>query len=592
MVALPLAEIGARALGGGIPGAGPFVQHLTLWVAFLGAALAAREGKLLALATGAFLPRRARTPVEAAVAAVGAAVAALLCRASLELVLVERQAGSEVAVGLATWIAQLALPISFALIALRLVWRAGAGAPAELVGAGAPPPASPRARWTARAIAVLGLLAGAALGHWPQLAESKPAWPALAILIGAAALGMPLFALLGGAALALFLAAGVPIAAVPVETYRLAVSPTLAAIPLFTLAGFLLAEGQASVRLLRVFRALFGWMPGGTAVVCALLCAFFTAFTGGSGVTILALGALLFQALRADGYRAPFALGLLTAAGSLGLLFPPSLPLILFGIVAQTPIEDLFLAGLIPGALLVALTCAWGVREGLVTRAGGAPFAWREAGGALWGAKWELLVPAVALGALFSGRATVVEAAALTALYVFVAQCIIQRDLPFGRLLPVVVHCVVVLGGVLVILGVAMGFSSYLVDAQVPAQLVAWARSEIGSRFVFLLALNLFLLVVGCLMDMFSAIVVVVPLIAPLGVEFGVDPVHLGILFVANLELGYMTPPVGMNLFLSSYRFERPLGEIVKATLPMLLIRAAGVLAITYWAGLSLALVR
>nr|XP_061799088.1 C4-dicarboxylate TRAP transporter large permease protein DctM-like [Nerophis lumbriciformis] len=565
MAVLPLAEMISRAaFGRGLPGSGPFVQHLTLWVGFLGAALAAGEGRLLELATGTFLPAgRPREIAKAFSGAVGAGVSAMLCRASLDLVLIERQAGTEVA-GLPTWIAQAVLPISFAAIALRLAWRAGEG-------------------WPARAVAAVGLAVGIWFGQMPYLLEFRPAWPALVVIVGATLLGGPIFVALGGAAIFLFLSDGVPIAAVPAETYRLAVSPTLAAIPLFTLTGFLLAEGKASERLVGVFRALVGWIPGGTAVVAAVVCAFFTVFTGGSGVTILALGGLLFQALQADGYRERFSLGMLTASGSLGLLLPPALPLILYGIVAQVPIKDLFIGGMVPGLLLVALVAGWGVREGLRSKAGRTPFSGREALAAVWLGKWELLLPIFLLVAIFSGLATLVEAAALSALYAFAVQTFIHRDLHLTRDLPGVLRrCVVLVGGVLIILGVAMGLTSYLVDADVPTVVLDLMQSHVSSPLVFLLILNVFLLLVGCLMDIFSATVVVVPLIVPLGAAFGIDPIHLGIIFVANLELGYLTPPVGLNLFLASYRFERPLLTIYRAAVPMLVILGLGVLLITY----------
>ena len=369
----------------------------------------------------------------------------------------------------------------------------------------------------------------------------------------------------------------------PAATYELVVSPTLPAIPLFTLAGFLLAEGRCSERLLGVFRAWFGWVPGGTAVVCVLVCAFFTAFTGGSGVTILALGGLLYPALLKDGFRKEFSVGVLTASGSLGLLFPPALPLILYGIVAQVPVPDLFLGGILPGFLLVGLVVVWSLREGWVRRAPKASFRWSEAGRALWEAKYELMVPVVAIVSLFSGLATVVESAAVTSLYCLFVQVVVHRDLRLIRDVPgVLVKCLSLLGGVLIILGVAMGLTSWLVDAQVPASLLDWAQEHISSKLVFLLVLNLFLLLVGCLMDIFSATVVVVPLIVPLAAAFGVDPVHLGIIFIANLELGYLTPPVGLNLFLSSYRFERALLDVYRDVFPMLVLRAAGVLLVTY----------
>ena len=574
MMLLPLAEAVSRSFfTRGIPGSATFVQHLTLWVAFLGAALAAREGKLLALATGEFLPAgRLGSVARVFAGGVGAAASILLMRASIDLLVVERQAGTALPLGIPVWVTQLALPVSFALIALRLVLRAAPG-------------------WRGRSWAATGVLAGLAIGQYPSMIEGSAAWPWLLLLALATLSGSPIFGALGGAAVLLFLADGVPAAAVPVETYRLTVSPTLPAIPLFTLAGFLLAQGEASARLLRVFRALFGWMPGGTAVVTAVLCAFFTVFTGGSGVTILALGGLLFQALRADRYRERFSLGLLTASGSLGLLFPPALPLILYGIVAQISIRDLFIGGLLPGVLLVALIAGWGVREGLTSGASRQQFDRREAVRAVWRAKWELLLPVLVLVAIFGGFATLVEASALTALYALFSQTVVHRDIGWKKdLFGVIVECVVLVGGVLIILGVAMGLTSYMVDAQIPARIVEWAQDSISSPLLFLLGLNIFLILVGCLMDIFSAIVVVVPLIVPLGAAFGIDPVHLGIIFIANLELGYLTPPVGLNLFLAAYRFDRPLLKVWRAALPMLVILGIGVILITYVPWLTLGL--
>ena len=577
MVLLLSAEMVARALGTGVPGSVPLVQHLTLWVAFLGAALAASEDKLLALATPTFLPEGLWRNVSKIFSlTVGAGVTALLFRASYEFLKVEKEFGDEVALGLPVWVALLVLPVAFGLIALRLIGQAG-------VGEG-------RRRWIGWGCATAGLLVGAWLGHLAMLSEADPdlvvigsVTPWLLLLGVAMLLGTPIYAVLGGAAVLLFIHDMVPISAVPVETYRLAVSPTLPAIPMFTLTGFLLAEGKSSERLVAVFRAFFGWIPGGTAVAAAVVCAFFTIFTGGSGVTILALGGLLFQALQSEGYRENFSLGLLTASGSLGLLLPPALPLILYGIVAGVPITDLFLGGLVPGILLVALVAAWGVREGKRSGARRTAFGLGTVGRAVWLAKWELFLPIFLLVAIFSSYATVVEASALGALYALVIQCFINRDLSVRRDLPRVVRqCVVLVGGVLIILSVAMGLTSYLVDAQVPSQLLALVQGHIQSPLVFLLVLNIFLLLVGCLMDIFSATVVVVPLIVPLGVAFGIDPIHLGIIFIANLELGYLTPPVGLNLFLASYRFERPLLTVYRAAVPMLIILGLGVLLITY----------
>jgi C4-dicarboxylate transporter, DctM subunit len=621
MVLLPLAEIvSRRVFSRGIPGSGPIVQHLTLWVGFLGAAIAARDGKLLALATGTFIPPGIwRRAADIFAAAFGAGAAVILAIGGWQMTMIEREAGTNIGADIQAWVAQLVLPVAFALIAIRLVWRPGFNSlnPATHVDTHEPEATDARLNgsrsgneglpttsadlsgdsnatrraslsgarsiWIDRAFASIGLLGGVLLTRVPSLIEGHSLVPIWIIIVVAAFAGTPLFAILGGAAALLFMHDGVTPATVLVETYSLSVSPTLPAIPLFTLAGFLLAEGHASERLLRVFRALFGWIPGGTAVVCAVLCSFFTVFTGGSGVTILALGGVLFPALLRDGYRERFALGLLTASGSLGLLLPPALPLILYAVVAQIPIEDIFIGGILPGILLTSMVAAWGVREGIQSGAGRYPFRSREAVASLWAAKWELAIPVLVLVAMFSGLATAVEAAALTALYALIVQALIHRDLSLRRDLPrAFTECVTVIGGVLIILGVAQGFTSYLVGAQVPAMLVEWVRAHITSRLMFLLVLNLFLLGVGWLMEIFAAIVVVVPLIVPLGAAFGIHPVHLGIIFIANLELGFLTPLVGLNIFLASYRFKRPVLEVCVAALPMMAILGLGVLVITY----------
>ena len=571
MALLVASELAVRQVGGtGVPGALPILQHLTLWLGFLGAAYAAREGKLLAIASSALFPAgawRAAATIFAGI--VGSAVSILLARAALEMVRLDREAGGEVALGIPIWVAELVLPLAFTVLALRLAWMA-----------------SPL--WRGRAVAALGLIAGLLLGQYPLWTEGAPKLAGLVVLLLGAIAGAPLFVLLGGAAVWLFLTDGVPITAVPIESYRLAVHPTLPSIPLFTLTGFLLAESKAAIRLLALFRAAVGWLPGGTAVVTAVLCAFFTTFTGGSGVTILALGALLFQTLSAERYRERFSLGLLTSSGALGLLYPPALPLIFYGIVAKVPIPDLFKAGILPATLMVVAVAAWGLREGRRSGIGGQPFAWGELLRATWLAKWEIGLPVVILALMLSGRATAVEAAGASVVYAAVVGLAIHRDISWRRLPHVLRECVLVVGGVLLILGVALGLTSYLVDAEVPMHLLAWAQENIHSQWVFLLGLNLLLLVVGCLMDIFSAIAVVVPLIVPLALAFGVDPSHLGIIFIANLGLGFLTPPVGVNLFLASYRFERPMSEIIRAVLPFLIILAAGVLVITYVPWLTL----
>ena len=565
IIVLPLSEVVLRRFfNTGVPGAAPFTSHLTVVVGLVGAAIAAREGKLLALATGTMVPEGRPRHIAAVLAAfVGSLVTTILALGGLRLLEVHYQAGKQIALGVPIWVADLAFPLALGIIALRLVWMASAS-------------------MKGRTLAALGIAAGAWFSTHPELLLDQSIWPWMVVLVGAAILGMPIFALIGGAAVILFLVQGDSPANAIIGSYDQLTSTDLPAIPLFTLAGFLLAEGQASNRLLRLFRAYFGWAPGGTAVVAAILCAFFTLLTGGSGVTILALGGLLLPALLADGYSERFSLGLLTAAGSLGLLFPPSLPLILYGIVAEVPIGDLFIGGFLPGTLMLGALALLGVREGL--RAGSArrPFTIREAFAATSSAKWELVLPVVIVGSLLAG-ATTVQSAALAALYTLIVQRFVQRDLAgFSDVRRAMSHSITLVGGILIILAVAVGFTTYLIDAQVPARLADWARENIHSKWLFLLGLNAFLIAVGGLMDIFSAIIVVVPLVVPIATHFQVNPIHLGIIFVANSELGYLTPPVGENLFVASYRFNKPVLHLARAMLPMYVILLIGVLLITY----------
>ena len=373
--------------------------------------------------------------------------------------------------------------------------------------------------------------------------------------------------------------------------YRIVVSPTLPTIPLFTLAGYILAESGASRRMIDVFSSTFGWIKGGTPVMVVLLCGFFTALTGGSGVTILALGGLLYPLLRKSGYSELFSLGLITVSGSLGLLFPPSLPAFIYSVTAGVSVKDVFIAGLIPGTLLVTFVAGWAIFRGEKERIKVRSFQWDSIVKSLWIAKWELIIPILILYGVFGGFTTLVETAAITVVYILIIETLIYRDLPLNSLPKIVVDCATLVGGVLIILGVAMGVTSYLVDAQIPMHLLSWVKETISSKYIFLLLLNGLLLLVGCMMDIFSAIIVIVPLISPLGHYFGVDPVHLAIIFIANLELGFLTPPVGMNLFLAAYRFDKSMPLIYKATLPFFVIRFLVVLLITYLPIISLGLI-
>jgi len=565
MSLLPVMEVFSReAWGRGIPGSIPIVQHLTLCITFFGAALAARSNRLLTMATPNLLPESLRGWSNIFTSGLAAGIAVCLLIASLEVVRVQREARDIVAWGVPVWIAVAVIPLGFGLIALRLIWNA---APT----------------WMGRAIASLGLIIPATFGLVPSLADWKLLTPVLALIVIATALGLPIFAAIGGAALILFWTDGVPPAAVPVETYRLSASPMLPAIPLFTLAGYLLAEGGASRRLMRMFTALVGWMPGSLAIISTLVLAFFTPLTGASGVTILSLGGLMLPLMTKAGYPEKSSIGLVTVSGSIGLLFPPSLPVILFGVYAHTPIDELFIGSFFPGLILVIVVALWGARQGWLAGAPRQALSIGEAASAIWGAKWDIMLPVVIVGGMFGGFATLVEAAAITVIYALIVECVVHRGLRFGKDVPrIVVECATLVGGFLIILGVAMGFTNYLVQAEIPTRTLGWVQSHITSPALFLLALNVFLLVVGALMDIYSAILVVVPLIVPIAAAYGIHPVHLGVIFLANMELGYLMPPMGENLFLSSYRFGQPLSRIYLSTAPYLVIILIAVLLITY----------
>lgn len=412
------------------------------------------------------------------------------------------------------------------------------------------------------------------------------------LLILFALLRAPLFAVISGIAILSFLSIQTDLSAVIIEMVRLANTSTLIAIPLFTFAGYILAESNAPRRLVNLTQALFGWIPGGLAIVVLVSCAVFTAFTGASGVTIVALGGLVFPALIKGNYSEKFSLGLVTTSGSLGLLFPPSLPLILYGFVAQVDIDKLFVAGILPGILLIVLLSAYSIvknYKGIQTQ----KFSFRDLCRATVEAVWELPLPIIIIGGIYAGLFTVIEASAITAVYVFIVEFFVYKDLSLRKDLPrIMKESVVLVGGILIILASALGLTSYLIDEQIPMQIFEFIRNYITSKYTFLLLLNIFLLIVGMLMDIFSAIIVVVPIITPIALNFGVDPIHLGIIFLTNLEIGYLTPPVGLNLFISSYRFEKPIIKIYISTLPFILILFIALLIITYVPEISLFLLR
>ncbi len=410
-------------------------------------------------------------------------------------------------------------------------------------------------------------------------------------LIILALLGVPLFAIIGLAGLLSFYSAEIDSSAIFIELYRVASSPTLIAIPLFTFAGFILAESNTPQRLTRLSQSFLGGIPGGVPMAVLVACAFFTAFTGASGVTIIALGGLLYPLMLREKYGKYFSLGLMTSSGSLGLLFPPSLPLILYGLVAQVNIDQLFIAGLIPGLLMIGILALFSIGINLRLKIPRTRFTFEEARAAFRESIWEIPLPFVILIGIYTGFFTVTEAAAVTVVYVIFIESLVYKDIhPLRDLPKMMVNSMVLVGSILIILGTAMGYTSYLVDEQIPMRLLAFMKEYIDDQLTFLMVLNVLLLIVGCMMDIFSAIIVVVPLIIPIAKSFDVNMVHLGIIFLTNLEIGYSTPPVGINLFIASSRFSEPIFRLYRATLPFLGLRLIGLMLITYFPALSLLL--
>lgn len=407
-----------------------------------------------------------------------------------------------------------------------------------------------------------------------------------------ALLGAPIFVVISAFAMVGFYMTDIPFAALVVDTYnKFANNPILYTIPIFTFAGFILAESRASVRIVNVSRAVLGWLPGGFAIVALAVCAFFTAFTGASGVTIIALGGLLYPALIKEKYPEKFSLGLLTSSGSLGLLFPPSLPLIIFGVVAETSINQLFVAGLIPGLLLVLLLSMYSTFTGIRSNVVREKISLRQIIKTTFDAKWELFIPAIVIVGIYGGYVTLGEMATLIVVYAFIVEVLIHRDIKIRNIPLIMNQSMVLVGGILIILGSSMALTNFMIDAQVPMVILDEMQKLITSKWAFLIGLNMFLLLVGCIMDIYSALLVVVPLILPIAVSYGIDPVHLGIIFLTNLEIGYSTPPVGMNLFISCFRFKKHVIELYRATIPFIIILLIGLMLITYIPQLSLGLI-
>ncbi len=407
-----------------------------------------------------------------------------------------------------------------------------------------------------------------------------------------ALLGSPLFIVIAALAMLSFYSVDIDLSVVIIEMSRLADTPILLSLPLFIFAGTLLSESGTPGRMLQLSRLLLGWLPGGLAVISLTVCAIFTAFTGASGVTIFALGGLLLPALLKDGYSDRFSMGLITSSGSLGLLFPPSLPLILYGVISESRIDHLFLAGILPGFLMLILLVIYSMAKSPTMKGKKKIYSPKEIIEGVKEAAWEIPLPFIILGGIYGGFFVAAEAAAITALYVLIVETLIYRDIPFSKLPRLMGQSMMLFGGILVILAASMASTNYLVDQEVPSRLFEFIRTYIDSKYTFLLLLNIFLLIVGAMLDIFSALVLVVPLILPIANGYGVDPVHLGIIFLTNLQIGYCTPPVGLNLFLSSYRFDRPVIQIYRATLPFLGLLLLTLVIITYFPLLSLFLIR
>jgi C4-dicarboxylate transporter DctM subunit len=566
---IPVLEIIARTFfRTGVYGSSDYVQHLVLWITFIGGMFASREKRHLALAAGVdSLPAGYRVWVKTLTSFISIAVVTGLAVASFNFIRLGLDASLAVGVFKTRYVAYI-MPLGFAVMAIRFAIQAPKGVIYKLVSC------------CGIALPVLFATVFAA--------SAVPLTIPLAIFLALSlAAGTPIFVVLGGLAQLFILKNTGETATLANEAYTMLTGPTIPTIPLFSLAGYLLSESKAGERLVRVFRAVFGWMSGGLTIMAIMVSAFFTTFTGASGVTVIALGGLLSFILIQSGYKREFSVGFITSCGSLGLLFPPSLAVILYGVVSHVNIRHLFVAGLLPGFFIVSIMAVLGMLRSRSDRIKPVPFRMKEAALSIKDSVWEILLPVLILVGFFKGFFTLVEMSAITVVYVVVVVVFIKKDITIRDLPKAILTCVPMIGGVLVILAVAKGFSYCIIDAEIPTTISQWAQANIHSKYVFLLLLNGALLVVGCFMDIFSAIIVTVPLIVPLGEAFGIAPVHLGIIFLTNLEIGYLMPPVGINLQLGSYRFNENMARMYRFIFPFVIALFAAVLAITYLPFLS-----
>ena len=595
---LPTLEIIARLVfKTGIHSSADMTHHLVLWLTCLGGAITSRERKHITLSVGLeMMGKTARGWITTITVFISTTISSAMAWSALSLVLIGFDPSKRIAF-IPIQIAVAVIPLGFLLITVRFLTRAPV-------------------RGLKRGLAALGCILGTVIAfssvmnilytiapEVPLVFDSlqeflfriseRIALVGVGIVVLSIFFGTPIFIVLGGVAYLLFVRSFGALEVIPSEAYSMLTGYSIPAIPLFTFAGFILSESKAGERLVRLFRAWLGWLPGGLIIMTVLVCTFFTTFTGATGVTILALGALLAYVLVESGrYSTDFANGLITGSGSIGLLFPPSLPIILYGVIAQINIKQMFVGGILPGLLMVITICGIGVFTAVTHKVRPVPFQIKEAVAAIKDSFWEILLPVIILLGYFGGLFTLVETGAVAVIYALIIELGVHRDLSIKELPRVMLKCIPIVGGVLIILAAAKGLSYYLVDAEVPMRLSSWVQANISSKYVFLILLNLALLITGCLMDIFSAILVVVPLIIPMGAAFGIHPVHLGVIFLANLGVGYLTPPVGLNLFLAAYRFNQPLVRIYRNVIPFFLALLGVVLLITYVPWFSVGLLR